>query len=78
MRPRIKRESNLPSSVKVFSTFTSSEEQETLKKRRDILKEPDELVGTDKPKHYYVRIFGREMELSLEAIEECDFKYYTK
>lgn len=78
MRPRIKRESNLPSSVKVFSTFTSSEEQETLKKRRDILKEHDELVGTDKPKHYYVRIFGREMELSLEAIEECNFKYYTK
>lgn len=78
MRPRIKRESNLPSSVKVFSTFTSSEEQETLKKRRDILKEHDELVGTDKPKHYYVRIFGREMELSLEAIEECNFIYYTK
>lgn len=78
MRPRIKRESNLPSSVKVFSTFTSSEEQETLKKRRDILKEHDELVGTDVPKHYYVRIFGREMELSLEAIEECNFKYYTK
>lgn len=78
MRQRIKRESNLPSSVKVFSTFTSSEEQETLKKRRDILKEHDELVGTDKPKHYYVRIFGREMELSLEAIEECNFIYYTK
>lgn len=78
MRPRIKREANTPSSVKVFSTFASSEEQKTLKKRRDILKEHDELVGTDVPKHYYVRIFGIEMELSLEAIEECNFIYYTK
>lgn len=78
MRPRIKREANTPSSVKVFSTFASSEEQKTLKKRRDILKEHDELVGTNVPKHYYVRIFGIEMELSLEAIEECNFIYYTK
>lgn len=78
MRPRIKKESLTPSSVKVFSTFTSPEEQKMLKERRDIMKEHDALVGTNKPKHYYVRIFGKEIELSLEEIKKCNFKYYTK
>ena len=77
-RPRIKRESNLPSSVKVFSTFTSPEEQKILKERRDIMKEHDALIGTNKSKTYYVRIFGKEIKLSLEEIKKCNFKYYTK
>lgn len=78
MRPRIKKESLTPSSVKVFSTFTSPEEQKVLKERRDIMREHDTLVDTNKPKSYYVRIFGREIELSLEEIKKCNFKYYTK
>lgn len=78
MRPRIKKESLTPSSVKVFSTFTSPEEQKVLKERRDIMKEHDALVGSKKPKHYYVRIFDKEIELSLEEIKKCNFKYYTK
>jgi hypothetical protein len=78
MRPRIKKESLTPSSVKVFSTFTSPEEQKVLKERRDIMREHDALVRTNKPKHYYVRIFGKEIELSLEEIKKCNFKYYTK
>lgn len=78
MRPRIKKESLTPSSMKVFSTFTSPEEQKILKERRDILKEHDALIGTNKPKTYYVRIFGKEIKLSLEEIKKCNFKYYTK
>lgn len=77
MRPRINK-ANTPSSVKVFSTFTTPEEQKLLKERRDIMKEHDALVGTNKPKHYYVRIFGKEMELSLQEIQTCNFKYYTR
>lgn len=77
MRPRINK-ANTPSSVKVFSTFTTPEEQKLLKERRDIMKEYDALVGTNKSKHYYVRIFGKEIELSLEEIKNCNFKYYTK
>lgn len=77
MRPRINK-ANTPSSVKVFSTFTTPEEQKLLKERRDIMKEHDALVVTNKPKHYYVRIFGKEIELSLEEIKNCNFKYYTK
>lgn len=45
---------------------------------RQILKEHDALVGTLKPKHYYVKIFGKEIEMSLEEINKCGFKYYTK
>ena len=78
MRPRIKRESLTPSSVKVFSTFSSPEEQKKLYERRQLLKEHDALVGTLKPKHYYVKIFGREIELSLQEIQMCNFKYYTR
>lgn len=78
MRPRIKRESLTPSSVKVFSTMATPEEQKKLYERRQLLKEHDELVGTLKPKKYYVRIFGREMQLSLEEIKKCNFIYYTK
>lgn len=78
MRPRIKKESLTPSSVKVFSTFTTPEEQKLLKERRDIMKEQDALVGTNKPKHYYVKIFGKEVEMSLEEIKKCNFKYYTR
>lgn len=78
MRPRIKKESLTPSSMKVFSTFTSPEERKILKERRDILKEHDALIGTNKSKTYYVRIFGKEIKLSLEEIKKCNFKYYTK
>lgn len=78
MRPRIKKSDLTPSSVKVFSTFTSPEEQKRLYEVRQTLKEHGALVGTLKPKTYYVRIFGREMQLSLEEIKACNFKYYTK
>ena len=78
MRPRIKRESLTPSSVRVFSTFATPEEQKRMYEMRQTLKELDALVGTLKPKHYYVKIFGKEMELSLQEIQMCNFKYYTK
>ncbi len=78
MRPRIKRESLTPSSVRVFSTFATPEEQKRMYKMRQTLKEHDALVGTLKPKHYYVKIFGKEMELSLQEIQMCNFKYYTR
>lgn len=78
MRPRIKKSELTPSSVKVFSTFASPEEQKRLYEVRQTLKEHDALVGTLKPKTYYVRIFGREMQLSLEEIKKCNFIYYTK
>ena len=75
MRPRIKKDSLTPSSMKVFSTFTTPEEQEKLYHRRQVLKELDEMT---KPKRYYVKIFGKEIEMSLEEINKCGFKYYTK
>lgn len=78
MRPRIKKESLTPSSVRVFSTFATPEEQKRMYEMRQILKEHDALVGTLKPKHYYVKIFGKEVEMSLEEINKCGFKYYTK
>jgi hypothetical protein len=77
MRPRIKKDSLTPSSMKVFSTFTTPEEQEKLYERRQLMKEYDSL-GINKSKNYYVRIFGREMQLSLEEINKCGFIYYTK
>lgn len=78
MRPRIKRESLTPSSVRVFSTFATPEEQKRMYEMRQTLKEHDSLVGILNPKHYYVKIFGKEMELSLQEIQMCNFKYYTK
>ena len=78
MRPRIKKESLTPSSVRVFSTFATPEEQKRMYEMRQTLKEHDALVGTLKPKHYYVKIFGKEMELSLQEIQMCNFKYYTR
>lgn len=78
MRPRIKKESLTPSAVRVFSTFAAPEEQKRMYEMRQILKEHDALIGTLKSKHYYVRIFGREMELSLQEIQMCNFKYYTR
>lgn len=78
MRPRIKKESLTPSSVRVFSTFATPEEQKRMYEMRQTLKEHDALVGTLKPKHYYVKIFGKEMELPLRDIQICNFKYYTK
>jgi predicted CoA-binding protein len=78
MRPRIKKESLTPSSVRVFSTFATPEEQKRMYEMRKTLKEHDALIGTLKPKHYYVKIFGKEMELSLQEIQMCNFKYYTR
>lgn len=79
MRPRIKRESNLPSSVKVFSTFISSEEQKVLKKRRDTLKELDAIKDSKQlPEFAYVKILGIEKLLPMSEIQECNLKWYTK
>lgn len=78
MRPRIKKESLTPSAVRVFSTFATPEEQKRMYEMRQSLKEHDALIGILKPKHYFVKIFGKEIELSLEDIKKCNFNYYTK
>lgn len=78
MRQRIKKSEIIPSSVKVFSTYTTPEEREKINKRVETLKDLDSIIESNKPKHYYVKIFGREMELSLEWIDKCKFIYYTK
>lgn len=78
MRQRIKKSEIIPSSVKVFSTYTTSEEREKTNKRVETLKTLDSIIESNKPKRYYVKIFGREMELSLEWIDKCKFIYYTK
>lgn len=68
----------MPSSVKVFSTYTTPEEREKINKRVETLKALDSIIDSNKQKRYYVKIFGREMELSLEWIDKCKFIYYTK
>lgn len=78
MRQRIKKSEIIPSSVKVFSTYTTPEEREKINKRVETLKALDSIIENNKPKRYYVKIFGREMELSLEWIDKCKFIYYTK
>lgn len=78
MRQRIKKSEIIPSSVKVFSTYTTPEEREKINKRVETLKALDTFIESNKPKHYYVRIFGKEVEMSLEEINKCGFKYYTK
>lgn len=78
MRQRIKKSEIIPSSVKVFSTYTTPEEREKINKRVETLKALDSIIDSNKQKRYYVKIFGREMELSLEWIDKCKFIYYTK
>lgn len=78
MRPRIKKSEIMPSSVRVFSTYTTPEEREKINKRVETLKALDSIIESNQPKRYYVKIFGREMELSLEWIDKCKFIYYTK
>lgn len=79
MRQRIKKESLTPSSVKVFSTFTSPEEQKALKKRRDTLKELDSIKASKQlPEFAYVKILGIEKLLPMSEIQECNLKWYTK
>lgn len=79
MRPIIKKESLTPSSVKVFSTFTSPEEQKVLKKRRDTLKELDYIKASKQlPEFAYVKILGIEKLLPMSEIQECNLKWYTK
>lgn len=78
MRQRIKKSEITPSSVKVFSTYTTPEEREKINKRVETLKALDSIIESNKQKRYYVKIFGREMELSLEWIDKCKFIYYTK
>lgn len=78
MRQRIKKSEITPSSVKVFSTYTTPEEREKINKRVETIKALDAFIESNKTKHYYVRIFGKEVEMSLEEINKCGFKYYTK
>lgn len=78
MRQRIKKSEIMPSSVRVFSTYTTPEEREKINKRVETLKALDSIIDSNKQKRYYVKIFGREMELSLEWIDKCKFIYYTK
>lgn len=79
MRPRIKRESLTPSSVKVFSTFTTPEEQKVLKERRDVLKELDAIRASKRlPEFAYVKIFGIEKLLPMSEIQKNNLKWYTK
>lgn len=68
----------MPSSVRVFSTYTTPEDREKINKRVETLKALDSIIDSNKQKRYYVKIFGREMELSLEWIDKCKFIYYTK
>lgn len=78
MRPRINK-ANTPSSMKVFSTFSTPEEQKVLKERLDVLKELDAIKTSKKlPKSAYVKIFGIEKLLPMSEIQKCNFKWYTK
>lgn len=78
MRPRINK-ANTPSSMKVFSTFTTPEEQKVLKERRDTLKELDAIKASKHlPEFAYVKIFGIEKLLPISEIQNCNFKWYTK
>lgn len=79
MRPRIKKESLTPSSVKVFSTISSPEEKAKIDNMVRVLKEVDKLAASKKlPDFAYVRIFGIEKRLPISEIQKCNFKYYTK
>lgn len=80
MRPRIKRDSVTPSSVKVFTTKASSKEElDVLKRRAATLKELDAIrASKETPKFAYVRIFGKEMYLPMEDIKKADLKWYIK
>lgn len=79
MRPRIKRESLTPSSVKVFSTISTPEEKAKIDNMVRVLKEVDRLATAKKlPNFAYVRIFGIEKRLPMSEIQKCNFKWYTK
>lgn len=79
MRPRIKKESLTPSSVKVFSTISTPEEKAEIDNRVRILKEVDKLAASKKlPDFAYVRIFGIEKYLPMSEIQKCNLKWYTK
>lgn len=79
MRPRIKKESLTPSSMKVFSTFTIPEEKAKIDKMVNTLKEVDRLAASKQlPDSAYVKIFGIEKRLPMSEIQKCNLKWYTK
>lgn len=79
MRPRIKRESLTPSSVKVFSTISTPEEKAKIDKMVNTLKEVDRLASSKQlPDFAYVKIFGIEKRLPMSEIQKCNLKWYTK
>lgn len=81
MRPRIKRESLTPSSVKVFSTVVTPEEKKKIDHTVSVLKELDAIRAskqTQTPEFAYVKIFGIEKRLPMSEIQKCNLKWYTK
>lgn len=79
MRPRIKKESLTPSSVKVFSTFASPEEKKKIDHTVSVLKELDAIRASKQtPEFAYVKIFGVEKRLPMSEIQKCNLKWYTK
>lgn len=79
MRPRIKRESLTPSSVKVFSTFASPEEKKKIDYTVSVLKELDVIRASKQtPEFAYVKIFGIEKRLPMSEIQKCNLKWYIK
>lgn len=79
MRPRIKKDSLTPSSVKVFSTISTPEEKAKINKMVNTLKEVDRLAASKQlPDSAYVKIFGIEKRLPMSEIQKCNLKWYTK
>ena len=79
MRPRIKKDSLTPSSVKVFSTISNPEEKAKIDKMVNTLKEIDRLASSKQlPDFAYVKIFGIEKRLPMSEIQKCNLKWYTK
>lgn len=79
MRPRIKKESLTPSSVKVFSTVVTPEEKKKIDHTVSVLKELDTIRASKQiPEFAYVKIFGIEKRLPMSEIQKCNLKWYTK
>lgn len=69
----------LPTAIKVASTTTSQEEQNTLYERRSVLQKYDAIKASkNEPKEAFVKIFGKEMLLPMDEIKKSNLKWYTK
>lgn len=80
MRPRIKRESNIPSSVRVYYTNAQGEELKALKERARIFKEHDEIVKAKKEPskgtpYYAITMFNRTHYFPEDIAKASGYKY---